>query len=546
MALIKCPECGKEISDKGQSCIHCGCPMEYIKKLIEDSSKQDIVESKSNEIIEISEYDKDKFEIENAILLKYKGKENKIIIPKGVVKISKTAFEETRNIFSITIPMTISEIEEGTFDVCRELVEVYNLSNLGISFPNEETEGSINKEVYTSLDAKSHLVYSNNCWTYNNGEKVILLLHNSDKRILHIPEGITEIYRRAFAFIEVEEVYFPKSMRIIGSGAFLYCKNLKKIELNEGLIEICPLAFDNCGQLESINIPSTLKKIGMMAFRKCSNLETFELSDNIDFIGNNAFSECEKLIIKIKEVSCFEKFEKDVFKGKDVILADGDRLKGYITEKTEVIIPTEITHVLDNAFSNTKIKKVLFNNRNTTIERNAFASSKVSIVYIDTSCFMKRGSGWWENVQIRDKSLWNRDKQDIHKQTISNVKKQEFSQHIAVNGVLEIPEGIELIEERAFSNGWFVSVKFPSTLKRIAKGAFENCRNLREITFGNNLQIIENYAFSGCDALVQCKLPNSVSKIHPYAFNGCKKLVMENLPQELNYMVVLHLRIVKI
>lgn len=28
MALIKCPECGKEISDKAASCIHCGCPMQ--------------------------------------------------------------------------------------------------------------------------------------------------------------------------------------------------------------------------------------------------------------------------------------------------------------------------------------------------------------------------------------------------------------------------------------------------------------------------------------------------------------------------------------
>lgn len=28
MALIKCPECGKEISDKATACIHCGCPMQ--------------------------------------------------------------------------------------------------------------------------------------------------------------------------------------------------------------------------------------------------------------------------------------------------------------------------------------------------------------------------------------------------------------------------------------------------------------------------------------------------------------------------------------
>ena len=31
MALIKCNECGKEISDKAKTCIHCGCPIEEIK-----------------------------------------------------------------------------------------------------------------------------------------------------------------------------------------------------------------------------------------------------------------------------------------------------------------------------------------------------------------------------------------------------------------------------------------------------------------------------------------------------------------------------------
>lgn len=31
MALIKCPECGKEISDKAPTCIHCGFPISEIK-----------------------------------------------------------------------------------------------------------------------------------------------------------------------------------------------------------------------------------------------------------------------------------------------------------------------------------------------------------------------------------------------------------------------------------------------------------------------------------------------------------------------------------
>lgn len=30
MALINCPECGKEISDKAASCPNCGCPIKII------------------------------------------------------------------------------------------------------------------------------------------------------------------------------------------------------------------------------------------------------------------------------------------------------------------------------------------------------------------------------------------------------------------------------------------------------------------------------------------------------------------------------------
>lgn len=41
MALIKCSECGKEISDKSKQCIHCGCPIEESnKKFCEECGKE--------------------------------------------------------------------------------------------------------------------------------------------------------------------------------------------------------------------------------------------------------------------------------------------------------------------------------------------------------------------------------------------------------------------------------------------------------------------------------------------------------------------------
>jgi len=45
MALIKCPECGREISDKAQACIHCGYPLADIKPV--DASSNTLSQRKN-------------------------------------------------------------------------------------------------------------------------------------------------------------------------------------------------------------------------------------------------------------------------------------------------------------------------------------------------------------------------------------------------------------------------------------------------------------------------------------------------------------------
>lgn len=59
MSLIICSECGKEISDKASACIHCGCPIEKIKKPNTSKKYVYICESElclSNPFKEFDEY----------------------------------------------------------------------------------------------------------------------------------------------------------------------------------------------------------------------------------------------------------------------------------------------------------------------------------------------------------------------------------------------------------------------------------------------------------------------------------------------------------
>lgn len=51
MALIKCPECGKEISDKAQKCIHCGYPLKSEQLDINITSDEDVKKHRNQRTI---------------------------------------------------------------------------------------------------------------------------------------------------------------------------------------------------------------------------------------------------------------------------------------------------------------------------------------------------------------------------------------------------------------------------------------------------------------------------------------------------------------
>ena len=67
-----------------------------------------------------------------------------------------------------------------------------------------------------------------------------------------------------------------------------------------------------------------------------------------------------------------------------------------------------------------------------------------------------------------------------------------------------------------------VTIKNGTTI--LADYAFEEQRNLAEITLPESLMYIGDYAFYGCDSLETINIPENVCYIGEYAFLGCKSL----------------------
>ncbi len=66
----------------------------------------------------------------------------------------------------------------------------------------------------------------------------------------------------------------------------------------------------------------------------------------------------------------------------------------------------------------------------------------------------------------------------------------------------EIPDDVEVIGERAFSQGWnLTKVEIPDSVTTIEKYAFQICSKLERIDMGKGVQTIGDYAFGNCTKL---------------------------------------------
>ena len=77
-----------------------------------------------------------------------------------------------------------------------------------------------------------------------------------------------------------------------------------------------------------------------------------------------------------------------------------------------------------------------------------------------------------------------------------------------------IPNGVVKIGKEAFYwNKSLTSLVLPASVTELEEGCFENCVNLKQVTFSEGLKIIGAKAFSGDEELEYIEIPLSVEEI---------------------------------
>ena len=182
-----------------------------------------------------------------------------IEIPESVTKIWSSAFEGCLSLTSIKIPNGVTEIGSSVFEGCRGLTLI-------------EMPESVKKIGWGAFQGCSSLTSIN------------------------IPVRVTEINPDAFKDCRsLISINIPNGVEIIGFAAFQGCNSLTAIKIPSGVTGIGGFAFKGCTGLTSIEIPESVTKIYSSAFSGCSSLESILLSKNLETIGERAFENCSAL-----------------------------------------------------------------------------------------------------------------------------------------------------------------------------------------------------------------------------------------------------------
>jgi hypothetical protein len=97
-----------------------------------------------------------------------------------------------------------------------------------------------------------------------------------------------------------------------------------------------------------------------------------------------------------------------------------------------------------------------------------------------------------------------------------------------------VPEGVSIIPNKAYLNNRYMeSVILPSTLTKIGKEAFKECRKLSYVEFNSDIPVLPASLFYGCSLLQNIVLPVNLKHIYWNAFAYCNSLKTITLPEGL-------------
>lgn len=458
-------------------------------------------------------------------------------IPEGVETIGSFAFSACDQLAYIRIPNSVTSIEEGAFDGCSSLLDIYFygteeewnditvdpymnscFAQAEVTFVNDENKDdpaisedtTYNKFAYV-YDVPPYENVPRNMVTVNaylgdtSADTVTIPSKINGFRVGAVGANNSEVFGLSYS---INTVVIPDGVSILGNRSFAGTW-LKNLYLPSGLAYIEESAFENCNELKTVYFGGSEEDWNNITIAEGNECLTsahivfdgftdetlFSYNDNYGYVTITGYNGTQPNVVIPEQID-----------GKPVREIGASAFENR-TDVKSVTIPEDVYYIGEKAFAGSGITSMELPNYLSSIDGYAFADcADLTTISIPAGVYSICSHAF--------------DGSGLRSVTLS--------------------EGLRTIDFRAFINCTYLeSLTVPSTVEGVLY-SFENCPCLRELKVdpanttytsrdsnGNECNVIIDKANSevivGCGRSV---IPSGVKKIGMYAFYNCTSLGM--------------------
>ena len=423
-----------------------------------------------------------------------------VVIPSEVGgitvrEIGTGVFKDNRNIVSLTIPDSVTTLQNRICSGCTALREVYLPSGLTV-IPDETFDGC------------------------------------SSLSTVHFPDTLEQIRFDAFCGTALTEFIAPDSLTEIWSYAFKDCSGLEKVDL-KNVSSVSGSAFQSCTALRSVRLSDKLTELPDHLFDGCTSLAEIDMPDNpiavSSFILNgtayyNDQSNWDGGVLYadgylIAADKTFASLTEYTVKAGTLVIAD-DAFSGvgYTAKLKKMTLPDGLYRIGQSAFSKLySLTEINIPDSVRSVGYGAFSASGYDTEQNYTGGGLYVGN-WLVAVQnvamtsftVREGTVGVADGKDT---ALFPTRAQKITQ-------LTLPSSLKYIGARSFARLHITDLELPSGLQTLGEGAFSSCSWLKTVNLGEctELESIGAQAFTGA-AISEITIPESVASMGELVFN---------------------------
>ena len=313
------------------------------------------------------------FIIENNVLVEYVGTDEKVVVPEGITKIGKRAFDYTEAKI-IELPKSLKIIDELAFNSTTITKVIFNegvttikkqaftSSLLEVEIPESVkkiAEGAfscdIRLTIYCKVKEKPSGWHDNWNQYHWDGSRSPVVWNCDNNKIAEdgfryvIIEGakyalkdgkatLLKFVKRDMVSVEIpSQIIFENNVYLVtslGKDLFFYYEKLQEVKIPNTVTELQKGVFSQCHELKIIKLPDSITKIPEETFFHSKKLQEVYLGDKITSIGDKAFADCD--LRKVTLPKSLKHIGKEAFYG--------------CVDLPELIIPDEVETIGENAF----------------------------------------------------------------------------------------------------------------------------------------------------------------------------------------------------